>query len=345
MALNFPSSPTIGDTFTNGDVVWTYTSQGWIGRTAIPLTAWGDISAIPTLVSDFGALSDPGQDSYLKWNDTTNEIEWVAIPDASNITVQGGGQNLNLWDMAGQPAGITVVTLEIAAGAVITSLSPSAPALDLRGFASGSTINIVNHGHILGHGGKGGDGGLLNRIGTTEFAVRPQAGEDGGPAIMGPGSGITVTIDNTDGYVWGGGGGGGGGGGSTTDGAVGVGGGGGGGAGFGGRGMGIGYYTLADGGASNGIQATNGTAGTRVTTGANGTGGTGTDVQTSAVGGDGGDGGDWGAAGTAGDSPTTYSSDVPGGAGGAAGLAVNQNGGTVSFSAGSSSPNVKGSVT
>jgi hypothetical protein len=76
-----------------------------------------------------------------------------------------------------------------------------------------------------------------------------------------------------------------------------------------------------------------------------GTGGAGAQSASVATGGAGGAGGDWGTIGTVGVSPTTYGMDVAAGTPGAAGLAVDQNGGTVSFSAGSSSPNVKGSVT
>lgn len=347
MALNFPSSPTVGDTYAFGDVEWTYTTNGWIGRTAIPTTAWGDVTSIPALVEDFGALSDPGQDSYLKWNDTTNQIEWTPIPDASNITVQGGGQNLNLWDMAGRPAGIVVVTLEVAVGAVISSLNPYSPALDLRGFASGSTINIVNHGAILGAGGAGGAGASVTTGGgsgdRSNIIENPTPGLGGGTAIYGPGAGITVSIDNTDGYVWGGGGGGGGGGATADDSAANstaLGGGGGAGAGgalggFPGRIRSVANVVAGNPGVSSGYG----------TSSAAGAGGAGAQSASVATGGAGGAGGDWGTIGTVGVAPTTYGMDVAAGTPGAAGLAVNQNGGTVSFSAGGTSPNVEGAIT
>lgn len=120
---------------------------------------------------------------------------------------------------------------------------------------------------------------------------------------------LDTTIDNGSGQIWGGGGGGGGGAGGAASGS-----GGGGGAG----------QVPGAGGSGNAA----GSAGTSEAGGAGG--------LTAA---DGGTGGNPGAAGAAGQS--TGSS---GGAGGAAGKAVALNGHTVTWLAGSGSPNVKGPV-
>lgn len=74
--------------------------------------------------------------------------------------------------------------------------SPSSPAITVGALPSGSSVSIVNNGYVYGAGGNGGKG-------------NGNAGADGGDAISFGGA-YAVSIDNTNGYVFGGGGGGGG---------------------------------------------------------------------------------------------------------------------------------------
>jgi hypothetical protein len=101
-------------------------------------------------------------------------------------------------------AGPVNVILTINSGVLLYSTSTAAYALTTgSGFQAGTNILVINNGTIFGCGGKGGDGG--NQSGT---AANGRPGENGGTAI-----GLTwdVTIDNTNGYIYGAGGGAGGG--------------------------------------------------------------------------------------------------------------------------------------
>jgi hypothetical protein len=215
--------------------------------------------------------------------------------------------------------------------------------MDFTGFSASATVNLVNNGRIMGCGGSGGDGGFAQDTSDGGELIKfPRAGTSGGDAIKGPGAGVTFSITNAQGRIYGGGGGGGGGGLSHTDNstshAVGGGGGGGAGGGRAGRGDKVGDQF-------NSATSTDGGNGTFVDAAAGGTGGTGGEQGGSDDGGNGGAGGDWGANGTIGDSPTGADIDITGGSAGLAGKAINQAGGTASFVSGSGSPNVKGAVT
>jgi hypothetical protein len=266
--------------------------------------------------------------------------------DTVNLSIASGTHlNLSVFELAGSPGGVVTVNFTLEAGVRVFSSTTGAPALDFAGFASGSTINFINRGKVMGRGGRGGRGGSAREgeagAGTTLNAGQP--GRAGGTAVRGPGTGITFNINNGSGFIWGGGGGGGGGGATvdnTTD-ASANGGGGGGGAG-GGEG--------ADGGSEQVSTSTTPAVGVAGTNGsyedatANGTGGAAT-ATASATGGTGGAGGDWGTVGTGGTAQTGRDFDASAGAAGAAGLAVDQNGGVATFGSGSGSPNVKGAVT
>jgi hypothetical protein len=247
--------------------------------------------------------------------------------------------DVNLFTRAGSPGGAVTINLNIAAGTVIQASSPATPALDLTGFASGSTINIVNNGYILGHGGDGADGGEGGNGGSsTTDRTGGKGGTDGGPAIKGPGAGRNCSITNATGFIWGAGGGGGGGGANWTGGSSnGNGGGGGGGAGAGKPGFGGASTSSSGGTASNGKPGGAGPNGTFGTGGAgNGNGG--------GSGGAGGQGGDWAAAGSGGAAGVGGTASTAAGTGGQPGKAIDANGGSISFVSGSGGPNVKGAV-
>jgi hypothetical protein len=288
--------------------------------------------------------SQTGNGGRVLTTDGTN-TSWLSIvPSSTAITLLGNSIGVNAFLLAGSPGGVVNLTFTVGPGVILYSPGVGLPALDLRGFAGGSTINLVNQGYILGYGGRGGIGGAQARVGDSDYSWFGQPGEAGGNAVEGPGAGVTFNIDNSAGFIWGGGGGGGGGGTSANDGEGPCAGGcGGGGAGFG------------KGGLPNGLANVEGSAITLVAPGADGSftagspstggGAASAGVETgSSEGGDGGGGGDWGTAGTAGVSPTGFDKDIAGGAAGAAGKAIDLNGGATGTFTGSGSPNIEGAV-
>lgn len=295
----------------------------------------------PTLSTGANAI-----DAYrLTYHDGSDTWVATALRNASqasgattyDVTVSGGGVDVHLHSLLGKPTGVLTVNVTVEQGVILQALSTGSYGLDTTGFDSGTEINLVNLGYILGRGGRGGRGGHAV---SNDYGARGENGEAGGHAIRGPGPGRTLNITNANGFIWGGGGGGGGGGassssGSSVDGAMGGGGGGGAGGGLGG--------SPGAGGGRNSQTANPGSAGSSGVNGGPGLGGSGSSVGKGS-GGAGGAGGDWGAAGSSGASPTSFSVDASGGTGGAAGKAVDVNGATVSFVSGSGSPNVKGAV-
>lgn len=262
----------------------------------------------------------------------------------TGVNISGNAVNFNLFAAAGQPSGVVTVNATVAPGVIITSADNLSAALDVSGFASGSTINLTNLGYIIGKGGDGANGGWASYPGSGTSIASSNLAGGGGPAINGPGSGNTLNITNVNGHIWGGGGGGGGGG--AYDGfAVGNGcgnaGGGGGGAGGGRGGIGgLGVY-ISGGNAlgGNGVNGTIGVAGT------GGAAGTGTSAGNAIIG-VAGAGGTYGVAGSTGVAPSTATAGHTAvfSAGGAAGKAINLATGTAIFVSGGSSPNVLGAV-
>lgn len=123
-----------------------------------------------------------------------------------NLTISADTMEYNLFTAAGSPIVDTIVNLTIngtggavsgAGGKIVVGSTNSLyPGLVVSGFTTGSTINIINNGYIVGHGGAGGEGGEITW----------SNGGNGGAAIS---LGNNVNIDNTNGYIYGGGGGGG----------------------------------------------------------------------------------------------------------------------------------------
>ncbi len=122
------------------------------------------------------------------------------------IVIDSDAFNVNVLTLAGSPSGPVTVRVTIAAGVVVGSLDPAAPALSTGDFASGSSLTIVNHGSIIGAGGAGGGGGNGGSGGSGSFPDCGRPGGDGGDAID---LRIDATIES-DGSIFGGGGGGGG---------------------------------------------------------------------------------------------------------------------------------------
>ena len=263
-----------------------------------------------------------------------------------SLTIEGNQNDVDLAAILGTLASAVVVNVTIPQGTILQASSTGSYALDCAGaLPVGSTLNITNLGYILGRGGDGGDGaGAAYEVGGNQNTTNEQQatnGRAGGGALRLPGSGVTVNITNGSGRIWGGGGGGGGGGCSLTGGANRTANGGGGGGGVGGGRGGRGGCAQRAGVAAPGTAGANGSTGAQ---GAPGIAGTGTGAGGSAAGGDGGAGGDWGAAGTDGTAETSNTQDYDRGTGGAAGKAIELNGGTANFLSGNGSPNVEGLI-
>jgi hypothetical protein len=285
---------------------------------------------------NFGTTTATGSSGYgIRDNNGVMEVkdaggEWISLTSGAgasgnNLTISSDAQNVNLYVLAGSPATAGTYTITINPGWTVSSGSTANAAITTGTWPAGSIVKLINNGTIVGRGGDGGAGS------NGEDPYGPgNPGGAGGPAIS-----LTydLTIDNTNGNIFGGGGGGGGGGTGWT--------------------YYIGYsggafyhYGGSGGGGGRGKQDSVGGGG-----GYAGTGGTflaaGSGGATYAAGGAGGTGGDWAAAGSAGASGTSgngYPYYGPGGAGGAAGKAINLNGRSVTWLGGNNSTQVKGAV-
>lgn len=219
-----------------------------------------------------------------------------------NLTLSSNTLKYNPHTAAGSPAGVCTINLTINSGVYVWSDVRTEPAIDFGFFlASGSIINIVNNGYIMGMGGTGG--------GYNSSAIAPLSG---GSAIIIRTSVSSCTINSQTGYILGGGGGGG-----TTSVA-----GGGGGAG-GGNGGNITNGNTVTGGTGGAVGASGADGTLNVSVCSGGGGGrvvpsttlTGITSTTGAFAGQGGTGGGSGAG------VSTKSASTIGGSGGGAGLA------------------------
>ena len=274
------------------------------------------------IVGHFGSISTPAGAGY-------------------NLTISGNQCDVNLAALLGTVSVASVVNVTIAQGAVLQALSTGSYALDMaNSLPPGSTVNLTNLGYLVGHGGHGGSGAYAAGDGLTTSGGN---GQGGGAALRAPGSGVTLNITNAQGRIWGGGGGAGGGSAAASNGtdryAKGGGGGGGAGGGSGGRGN---YQNNGNEyGSPN--KAGDGLDGSTGVNGIAGTGGAGAQ-RGSADGAAGGAGGAYGAAGSNGALFSSGFHRADFGTGGAAGKAVELNGGLANFIDGSGSPNVLGAV-
>ncbi len=319
--------------------------DGTGGRTVTwPTVTWIPGSA-PTL------KTSPGDIDVIEfWYDGTTlygSYDVFDTGDSGGVVVSEiatGEDNLDLFRRLGSPIEAATFNVTIGDGVVISSRSVSCEALDLSGaFPSGTVINITNRGYIIGKGGKGAKAAFISASGEVDFGLAHAPGQPGGNAIKGPATGVTVNINNAQGRVWGGGGGGGGGGASTA-GNIAMGGAGGGGAGCGAGGEG-GHMkqngdviTVTVNNADDGKLGLDGSD-------AGGLGSAGDVDDPGDSAGAGGDGGDYGEAGENGDAATDEGLIIAASNGGSAGRAVTAGyAGTLNFTSGGSSPNVKGSV-
>lgn len=130
---------------------------------------------------------------------STTTYTLTVAPSTINITANA--QNVNLWNLAGNPACAITATVNISAGVVIGSTSTASPSLTTGPFASGSAITINNSGRIAGKGGDGGDDAGHNLTNCPN-----KDGKNGGNALDLQCAGVII---NNTGTIGGGGGGGG----------------------------------------------------------------------------------------------------------------------------------------
>lgn len=213
--------------------------------------------------------------------------------DASNINLRTLHDSLYEAPTDGSPP--LQVTFVVESGITISSSSTGSYAMRTGSWPGTVQLTLQNSGRIQGHGGDGGRGG-------DAPGGNGSAGQNGGPALLVE---RAMTLDNSNGEIFGGGGGGGGGG-SMSSGALQLGGGGGGGGSGAGAGAGAQGGNGTFGNGSPGSDGSGNTAGS----GGSGAGGAGS----------GGSGGGQGAAGSAGNPGT---GGVINGSGGAAGSAGN----------------------
>lgn len=121
-------------------------------------------------------------------------MSWLFFPAAAeefqyDLTLASGYNNLNLWSYIGAPEHSVSVRLTIASGTTVgsTTASGGTASLVIDGFVSGSTVQVVNYGSIIGKGGDGGTGGS-----GKVFSNIVQGGGGGGGAGSAVGAGGSV---------------------------------------------------------------------------------------------------------------------------------------------------------
>lgn len=253
-------------------------------------------------------VTNPGGSSSVR----AGAFTYVAA--SQQVVIASNAVKYNLAAALGNPTVAKHFVVTVNAGVVLSSDVTSAAAFDTGVLPAGSSVTLVNRGHILGKGGRGGHADLY----TVSHGLA------GGDAVN---VRVATTINNLEGYLWGGGGGGGGG---SADSSNGSGGSGGGGAGGGAAGTGC---------SNPSAFCYDGQAGTAGTAGTGGAGGYAKYRSYFA-----GTGGAYGQPGAKGYYSTPGSNIGMHGNGGAAGYAVRKNGMTVTFTAGNDAARVKGLV-
>lgn len=247
-------------------------------------------------------------------------------PNIKPIPIDTSRDNVNLLSLFGEagfgtPQTGDIVNVTISNGVIIGSTSTGLPALTTgTGWPAGVTITLTNNGQVLGRGGAGGNGGLVDATDPKQpILLDGSNGGSGGNAME-----FNYDLDLiNNGTIGAGGGGGGGGTGAALLGSAIGGGGGGGGQGQINSGFGLNSVISTS---STGV-ATDGTQGTQGTNTAAGSGGI-AGVYQGIGAGNGGAGGSLGQSGQSGGS--TEASQ--GGSGGSAGSSLEKNGYTVNIS-------------
>jgi hypothetical protein len=239
--------------------------------------------------------------AFLRKNSSvTNITVTYSSSDNTGHNVYNDAKNSTYASPVWSGSGAINLTIKVNSGVILGSPNASSYALTVpNSFPNGSTITLVNSGYIVGAGGAGGAPDHW-----PSGSGMGGAGGAGGTAIS---ISTAMTINNTNGYIFGGGGGGG----------------------------GCGSIMYGDGDGAGGGQGSAGGAGS----GATGTAGSFSGPGIMWSGFSEGVGGTWGNPGT-----TGYSDSTSGGPGGAAGNAIKLNGNTITWAGGNNSTRVKGAV-
>src|SRR5690606_23179874 len=80
---------------------------------------WSDLTSVPALLDDIGALSDPGSDQLLFWDDSAGEIKFLQL-----------GTNLSITDTTLNATG-GVSTVNSGTGISINNTAPENPIINL----------------------------------------------------------------------------------------------------------------------------------------------------------------------------------------------------------------------
>ncbi|MDR0701959.1 MAG: hypothetical protein LBF61_06025 [Azoarcus sp.] len=102
----------------------------------------------------------------------------ITPPSAADVAqdatlVIQGGENINLFALAGSPSAPIPLLATLPYGVSVGSRNPALAALDVGQFPAGSQIRLEVHGNIEGAGGAGGRG----YTGSTQFVRQPPTGE------------------------------------------------------------------------------------------------------------------------------------------------------------------------
>lgn len=121
------------------------------------------------------------------------------------VVISSSTNNVNIRTLAGSPSYPADIRVTVNSGVTIGSSSTSTPSMDWgTSWPAGSKFSLTNLGTIEGRGGNGGAGGPDTAPGSGTSSGSP--GGSGGPAM--DARGLTITINNTSGNIWGGGNGG-----------------------------------------------------------------------------------------------------------------------------------------
>jgi len=148
MAINFPNTPTNGDTFTSGDTTWQYDGTAWNVVIAGNLTP---IDYFKTFVTDAGTIvADTPADT-------------INLLGGSNITTSVSAGNLNIA-FTGDVAGVTQNIWEtFQADSGNTSANTTTDILSVVGGTDIST-EITGDTLTINYTGSGGGGGGANAL-------------------------------------------------------------------------------------------------------------------------------------------------------------------------------------
>lgn len=283
----------------------------------------GPISLL-NIANEFGGTAPHSLSEYygasagIPSSGTISFSQFYGASSSFAFTISSNQTNADLRTLAINAGWNQSATLQatISSGVVISSNSTSTPALTISGSFPGG-VTLINSGTIVGRGGNGGAGQIIDGQ-NNQFAAAP--GATGGIALS---VFSTVSINNSGTISGGGGGGGGGGSGfSKSSGYIGGGGGGGRSSLTNSSGGAAGYHGNGDG--TGRVFASPGSPGTFSSAGA---GGDGIDnVSLSPIpGARGGNGGNWGQVGETGYRTDGFEIEQTGGIGGAAGAAISGN--------------------